>query len=80
MLQGRTRLISAGGHPRESGALALAEGEADAIAYGRQFIASPYLVRRFAEDQSLNLCGRARIHGGTKRGYTDYPALVETAA
>ena len=79
MLKGRTRLISAGGHTRESGALALAEGEADAIAYGRQFIANPDLVRRFAEDQSLNPYDRTSFYGGTEHGYTDYPALVEMA-
>jgi 2,4-dienoyl-CoA reductase-like NADH-dependent reductase (Old Yellow Enzyme family) len=42
-------LISAGGHTLASGTKAAPNGEADAIAWARQFIANPHLAERFAK-------------------------------
>jgi N-ethylmaleimide reductase len=72
------RLISAGGYTAETGAAAIESGKADAIAYGRLFIANPDLVERFQRKAELNRYHRATFYGGGAKGYTDYPAL-ETA-
>lgn len=48
-------------------------GEADACAWGQQFIANPDLVRRFAEGLELNEPDGATFYGGGVKGYTDYP-------
>jgi N-ethylmaleimide reductase len=72
------RLISAGGYTAETGAAAIESGKADAIAYGRLFIANPDLVERFRQEAELNRYHRATFYGGDAKGYTDYPVL-ETA-
>ena len=58
---------------------ALDEG-ADAVAFGRLFIANPDLVRRLREDAPLNTPDRTTFYGGGAKGYTDYPALAGAAA
>jgi N-ethylmaleimide reductase len=73
-------LISAGGYTAETGDETIAEGFADAIAYGRLFIANPDLVERFREDAELNVPDRSTFYGGTEKGYTDYPALEAVGA
>lgn len=51
-------------------------GEADAVAWGRLFIANPDLPKRFALGSKLNEPVPATFYGGTEVGYTDYPALA----
>jgi len=68
-------LIAAGGYDRESGNAALANGEADLVAYGRLFIANPDLPERFAINAPLNPADRSTFYGGDERGYIDYPTL-----
>jgi N-ethylmaleimide reductase len=68
--------ISAGGYTMEDGEKALLEGRADAIAYGRIFIANPDLPKRFALGAALNPYDRKTFYGGGAAGYTDYPALA----
>jgi len=75
LITGHTRLFSAGGHTPASGQAAVAAGEADAIAFGRAFIANPDLPRRLATGAPLNRYQRETFYGGTEIGYTDYPAL-----
>ncbi|MBV1706671.1 MAG: alkene reductase [Hyphomicrobiales bacterium] len=58
-----------------SAAAALADGRADAAAFGRLFIANPDLVARFARNAPLNELNAARLYGGGGDGYTDYPVL-----
>jgi len=60
---------------KETGELVLAKGEADAVAYGRLFIANPDLPRRFASDAPLNEPVPDTFYACGPRGYTDYPAL-----
>lgn len=48
-------------------------GEADACAWGQQFIANPDLVRRFKDDLELNEIDSDRFYVGGTKGYTDYP-------
>jgi N-ethylmaleimide reductase len=66
-------LISAGAYTPDSGARALASGQADAIAFGRLFIANPDLVVRVQGGLPLNTPDRATFYGGGAHGYTDYP-------
>lgn len=66
-------IISAGGYVGETARAALRHGHADAIAFGRLFIANPDLPRRLAEDLPMNRYDRASFYGGNERGYIDYP-------
>jgi N-ethylmaleimide reductase len=68
-------LISAGAYTPESGALAVDSGRADAVAFGRLFIANPDLVERVRQGAPLNTPDRSTFYGGVGRGYTDYPTL-----
>ncbi len=54
---------------------AIAAGEADAVAFGKLFIANPDLPRRFAIDAPLNEPDPSTFYGSGSHGYTDYPAL-----
>jgi len=63
------------GFTRESGAKLLAEGGADAIAYGTKFLANPDLPERFRRDAPLNEPDRATFYSPGQRGYTDYPSI-----
>ena len=56
---------------------ALAAGEADAIAFGRTFIANPDLPRRIAEGLPLNADVMATWYSQGAEGYTDYPTYAE---
>jgi N-ethylmaleimide reductase len=67
--------ISAGGYDREGAFEAVASGRADAIAFGRAFIANPDLPARLQQGAPLNPYDRSTFYGGDARGYTDYPAL-----
>lgn len=73
-------LISAGGYTGEEAEQTLESGKADAIAFGRLFIANPDLPDRLRRNAPLNKPDRATFYGGTEVGYTDYPALEELAS
>jgi 2,4-dienoyl-CoA reductase-like NADH-dependent reductase (Old Yellow Enzyme family) len=64
---------------RETGEAVLAAGEADAVAFGKLFIANPDLPQRFAQDGPLNAWNTATFYSPGAEGYTDYPALDEAA-
>lgn len=65
---------------RELAIEAVEDGHADAVAFGRLFIANPDLVERLKHDAPLNAPVVETFYGGDARGYTDYPALAERAA
>lgn len=67
-------LLVSGGHSRESGMASIAEGNADAIGFGRAFIANPDLVDRLREGAPLNPVDNETLLAGGERGYLDYPA------
>jgi N-ethylmaleimide reductase len=67
-------LISAGAYLPDTAAQALGSGTADAIAFGRLYIANPDLVHRIHHNVALNGYDRATFYGGGEHGYTDYPA------
>ncbi len=56
---------------------ALANGDADLIAFGRPFIANPDLLERYRTGAALNALDPKTLYGGDAHGYTDYPALYE---
>jgi N-ethylmaleimide reductase len=66
-------LISAGGFTGETAEAAIAQGHADAIAFGRIFISNPDLPRRLQHGFPLTLYNRSTFYGGEAAGYTDYP-------
>ena len=60
----------------EGAQAALAEGRADAIAWGKDFIANPDLVQRLQLGAPLNAQRPELFYAPTAEGYTDYPALA----
>ncbi|MBM9400031.1 alkene reductase [Gluconacetobacter azotocaptans] len=68
-------LITAGGYTTRMGIDAIAAGLADAVAFGRMFIANPDLPERIRAGAPLNPFDRSTAYGGDAHGYTDYPTL-----
>jgi 2,4-dienoyl-CoA reductase-like NADH-dependent reductase (Old Yellow Enzyme family) len=66
-------------HTRESGEQLLGAGEADAVAFGKLFIANPDLPRRFALNAPLNAPVPETFYAQGPQGYTDYPTLANVA-
>ena len=60
----------------KSGQAQLDSGVADAIAYGRTFLANPDLPHRFAKHIPLNKDNMATWYSQGPEGYTDYPAAA----
>ena len=60
---------------RESAALAVAEGRADLVSFGRPFIANPDLAERFRANAPLNPINFDTLRGSGEEGYLDYPTL-----
>ncbi|HEY5910327.1 MAG TPA: alkene reductase [Verrucomicrobiae bacterium] len=63
------------GFTTETAEQALRAGEADAVAFGKPFIANPDLPRRIASGAPLNAPDTATFYAQGPRGYTDYPTL-----
>jgi N-ethylmaleimide reductase len=63
------------GYDRALAEDAIAQGRADAVSFGKLFIANPDLARRFREGAPLAQWNQATFYGGDAEGYTDYPAL-----
>jgi 2,4-dienoyl-CoA reductase-like NADH-dependent reductase (Old Yellow Enzyme family) len=59
----------------ESAEQAVEAGEADAVAFGKLFIANPDLPRRFALGAPFNEPKVPEFYAGGAAGYTDYPNL-----
>jgi 2,4-dienoyl-CoA reductase-like NADH-dependent reductase (Old Yellow Enzyme family) len=68
------------GFSLETANQALAAGEADAVAFGKLFIANPDLPKRFALGLALNTPDPSTFYGSGPRGYTDYPAIDDNVA
>jgi 2,4-dienoyl-CoA reductase-like NADH-dependent reductase (Old Yellow Enzyme family) len=73
-------LIANEGFTQASADKALAEGNADAVAFGKLFISNPDLVERFARHAPLNDWDTATFFAGGEKGYVDYPALQSNLA
>jgi N-ethylmaleimide reductase len=72
-------LLSAAAYTPASAALAIEKNDADAIAFGRSFIANPDLVERIRNNHPLNASDRSTFYGGAEHGYTDYKTFAEAA-
>jgi N-ethylmaleimide reductase len=53
---------------------------ADAVAFGRMFVANPALPERIRIGAALNAFDRSTSYGGGAHGYIDYPALETLAS
>ncbi len=69
-----------GNYDRERAEEAVRSGYADAVAFGRAFLANPDLPRRLQLRVPLNTPDPQTFYGGDSRGYTDYPFLTDLAA
>ena len=57
----------------------MASGKADAVAFGRAYIANPDLYERLLVNAPLNELKLENMIGtAVAEGYIDYPALAET--
>ena len=61
---------------QKTGQQLLDEDKADAVAYGKLFIANPDLPARFSHSAGLNQPVPETFYTHTPQGYTDYPALA----
>ncbi len=68
-------LIVAGGFDRAKADAVLADGVADAVAFGRPYISNPDLVERLRVGAVFSPYNRATFYGGGAEGYTDYPTM-----
>ena len=64
-----------GGYDRFRGEEVLRTGHADAVAFGRAFLANPDLPRRLQLGAALNEPDPTTFYGGDAAGYTSYPSL-----
>jgi len=71
----RGRIVLNGAYDAERARLDVSSGRADAIAFGRAFLANPDLPARLFADAPLNPPDPATYYGGDAHGYTDYPEL-----
>lgn len=65
------------GFTQEGAEAILAEGNADAVAFGKLFIANPDLPQRFQRNAPLNEPKPETFYGQGEKGYIDYPFLTE---
>jgi len=72
-------LVGNMGYTPEAAAEAVATGLVDAVAFGTSFLANPDLPRRIELGAPLNAPDPATFYSSGPEGYTDYPALDDTA-
>jgi N-ethylmaleimide reductase len=72
-------LITAAAYTPETAARAIEKNHADAVAFGRLFIANPDLVERVKYGSPLNSPERSTFYGGGAPGYTEYASLEAAA-
>ncbi|MCR8826882.1 alkene reductase [Pseudosulfitobacter koreensis] len=71
--------IANGGFQPQEAAEWIEEGRADAVAFGRMYIANPDLTKRIAMDGPYNDPNPDTFYGGGAEGYTDYPIMDGSA-
>jgi 2,4-dienoyl-CoA reductase-like NADH-dependent reductase (Old Yellow Enzyme family) len=67
-------------YDRDTAQAKLDEGVADAISFGRPFLANPDLVERIRTDAEMNVPNVKTFYSQGREGYTDYPRLGEQEA
>lgn len=74
-------IIANSGYTQETASVAIAEGNADLISFGRPIISNPDLVERFANGWPLNLPADSSVwYSLDKAGYTDFPIYHNSSA
>lgn len=76
----RTNLVVNAEYDGASADRAVSAGLADAVAFGKPYIANPDSPTRLDQNRALNEQDPSRVHGGDERGYTDYPTLQQLSA
>jgi len=71
------KIIAAGGFEPDTAEVAVEQGVADAVAFGRHFISNPDLPRRIQEGLPLAEYDRDTFYTFEPRGYTDYPSYTK---
>ncbi|MDB5731069.1 MAG: NADH-flavin oxidoreductase/NADH oxidase [Variovorax sp.] len=71
----RGAYIANNGYDRDTAIDAVASGRADAVAFGRAYIANPDLVQRLKAGAALNTPFPQTFYTPGPAGYIDYPAL-----
>ena len=74
------KMITNNGLRAETAQAVLDAGRADAVSFGRGFIANPDLVERMRNGWPLAKPDFARLYVGEDRGYTDYPVWERAAS
>jgi N-ethylmaleimide reductase len=69
-------IIANGGYDARLANAAIANGEADLIAFGVPYLANPDLPARYLKGTPLNAPDVATFYAGEEKGYADYPALA----
>lgn len=64
----------------ETGRALIEAGRADAVSFGRAFIANPDLVDRIRTGAPLAKPDYSKLYTGEEQGYIDYPTLAQQAA
>lgn len=73
-------LILNGNYEFGSASEVVGNGRADAVAFGRLYIANPDLVERFRRNAPLNEPNTSTYYTGGAKGYIDYPTLSQASA
>jgi N-ethylmaleimide reductase len=69
----KNKIIAAGGFEPETAEAIVEKGDADAVAFGRYFVANPDLPLRIESGLKLNDYDRDTFYSFGPHGYTDYP-------
>ena len=72
--------IANGGLDAAKAARLVESGHADAVTFGRPFIANPDLPARIRKNAPWAEADQATFYGGDEKGYTDYPTLDQQKA
>lgn len=72
--------IANGDYNKQRAESSLEKGTADAVAFGRPYIANPDLVDRMQKGAVMNEIDAETIYGGDAKGYIDYPSLSDVQA
>ncbi len=71
------KIVAAGGFEPDSAEAVIAQGDADAVSFGRHFVSNPDLPDRIRRGLALAAHDRDTFYTFDARGYTDYPAYQE---
>ncbi|MEL6797512.1 MAG: hypothetical protein AAFO89_11910, partial [Planctomycetota bacterium] len=76
---GGSAYIGNGGLLPDQADARIAEGKADAIAFGELYISNPDFAERIAQGGPYAEPNKETYYSGDAEGYTDYPTLIESA-